>query len=256
MALSRAIHDANLASGAQPPAYMCTWALRSIASGRSSAHFDFRRFYDRFNSAFGDRGARCVSDQPCNGNSPESCKRFVDTKVADQSAHDRYCSGHASCSRLIWDESSYRAVQGTRAVCISASDDRFLRYEPRSERTMAISHVWAHGQGGRPESKLKNGQQGGMNACLHHRYARIAEQVGCNSYWMDTPCIPEDDELRSQAIRGINDVFSNSKVTLVCDRDLMTINIAPLIQMSDSHESPPKAALLSCERILSTLLGL
>ena len=52
------------------------------------------------------------------------------------------------------------------------------------ETTIAISHVWSHGQGGRPED--------GMNQCLHERYKRIALLPDCDSYWMDTACIPND----------------------------------------------------------------
>ncbi len=41
---------------------------------------------------------------------------------------------------------------------------------------------------------------------------------------MDTPCIPEDHQLRREAINNINHVFSDSKLTLICDRDLMQID--------------------------------
>lgn len=49
--------------------------------------------------------------------------------------------------------------------------------------------------------------------------------MGCDSYWMDTPCIPTDHLLRREAIMHINRIFAQSKVTLVCDRDLMQIGI-------------------------------
>ena len=38
---------------------------------------------------------------------------------------------------------------------------------------------------------------------------------------MDTSCIPEDHQLRAEANSDINEVFFQSKVTLVCGRDLM-----------------------------------
>ena len=44
---------------------------------------------------------------------------------------------------------------------------------------------------------------------------------------MDTPCIPENRELRGQAIANIK-VFYESKVTSVCDRDLVDIDIEDL----------------------------
>ncbi|KXJ89139.1 hypothetical protein Micbo1qcDRAFT_235473 [Microdochium bolleyi] len=120
---------------------------------------------------------------------------------------------------------------------------------------MAISHVWAHGQGGRPEHKLRVGEEvGGMNECLHRRYASIAERMGCDSYWMDTPCIPEDKELRSEAIRGINDVFINSKLSLVCDKDLMSIDVSSVSGPDAIDGTYSAAGILARECLLATLL--
>ena len=133
--------------------------------------------------------------------------------IKDQSAHDRKCTG---CDRLIWDETSFRSISGAKAV--SLENDVKLRYRAASERTLAVSHVWSHGQGGRPET--------GMNRCLHERYSSIARPMGCDSYWMDTPCIPSDHVLCREAIREINHIFAQSEATLVCDRDLMEIEVA------------------------------
>jgi hypothetical protein len=42
---------------------------------------------------------------------------------------------------------------------------------------------------------------------------------------MDTPCIPSDHNLRGQAIGQINSIFENSKITLVCDRDISAVGV-------------------------------
>lgn len=42
---------------------------------------------------------------------------------------------------------------------------------------------------------------------------------------MDSPCIPEDHQLRQEAILNINEVFENSKATVVYDRDLTEIDV-------------------------------
>lgn len=50
-----------------------------------------------------------------------------------------------------------------------------------------------------------------------------------DSYWWDAPCIPEEHQLRKQAImNNINQTLAASKVTLICDRDLMDISISDL----------------------------
>lgn len=157
---------------------------------------------------------------------------------------------------MCWNEKSYREVQGTRAVRITSNSLESLEYCKASDKTLAISHVWAHGQGGRPEPSLKQGQQGGINQCLHRRYSSIATAIGCNSYWMDTSCIPEDEILRSEAIKGINGVFSNSKITLVCDIDLMALDVSSLIGPlhENNGQKPSSDAILSSERLLITIL--
>jgi hypothetical protein len=61
---------------------------------------------------------------------------------------------------------------------------------------------------------------------------------------MDTPCIPEDHQLRREAINNINHVFADSKLTLICDRDMMEIDASNLTM--ETKESI-LAALLVCD---------
>ncbi|KAF2102699.1 hypothetical protein NA57DRAFT_71686 [Rhizodiscina lignyota] len=207
------------------PQYVCKWAFRLLRSDRSAACQDFRRLLAILDEAFPGRRPRCILNSTtvhlqCDGLSVDNCQRFKGLTIIDQSAHaDGY--GRSLCRRLYWDEKSYRSVNGARAVCIEEfpAGDR-LAYCSASRQTLAISHVWSHGQGGRPET---NGT--GLNNCLHRRYCRIARRLGCTSYWMDTACIPEDHQLRREAISCINEVFAKSMVMLICDRDLMELEV-------------------------------
>lgn len=207
------------------PQYMCPWAFELLRSDRSCLTQDFRRLHDRFSAAFGSLPARCMKHKqeghttftPCDGIGPENCQRFKGMKITDQSAHDESCRADA-CNTLVWDEESYRSLSGGRAVCLEHTTDTAIKYRAASKETLAISHVWSHGQGGRPEI--------GFNSCLHRRYAAISRILGCNSYWMDTPCIPEDHELRAESIANINPTFADSKATLICDRDFADIDIS------------------------------
>ena len=196
--------------------YMCGWAFELLRNNPVCIGMDFRRFHKHFSNAFDRFPARCTPSVTisCEGNHPHFCQRFVGMIVRDQSAHDEGCTG---CEKFIWDEPSYRSTPGARAVSLEDTVENKLRYRTASNKTLAISHVWSHGQGGRPET--------GMNNCLHARYKSIATSMGCDSYWMDTPCIPTDHILRREAISHINAVFNGSKATLVCDRDLMEIEL-------------------------------
>lgn len=80
--------------------------------------------------------------------------------------------------------------------------------------------TFSSGQGGRPET--------GFNQCLHQRYSDIARSLDCSSYWIDATCIPNDHQLRGEAIENINDTFMNAKVMLVCDKDVMTLDVSNL----------------------------
>ncbi|EFR05553.1 HET domain-containing protein [Nannizzia gypsea CBS 118893] len=217
------------------PEYMCKWAFELLRSDLSAVTQDFRALFEAFERQFGGRPSRCnISTtsssgragnrkRVCDGKAPGNCQRFESDDVQIQSAHDFACpnSTGETCTFLTWDEQSYRSIKGVaRAVDLDQTDDKYLRYRPLSFENMAISHVWSHGQGGRPET--------GFNICLHRRYSGLARSLGCSSYWMDTPCIPTPDDLRDEAIGQINDNFMNSKVTLLVDRDLMQIDIHPL----------------------------
>jgi hypothetical protein len=184
----------------------------------------------RYGELFGKWPARCRdNNQPCDGKSPKNCQRFVGAIIENQSAHDWICNRNM-CTRVFWDEDSYRSIPGipgvgARAVCIRSTDKSNFKYREASNKTLAISHVWSHGQGGRPEHILDNPDPGGMNSCLHDRYVSLARDFGCDSYWMDTPCIPESHDLRAESISKINSVFYHSRATLICDRDLADIDI-------------------------------
>jgi hypothetical protein len=218
---------------------MCTWAFELLRSESICLGMDFTLFHTRYRSLFEDKPARCRVDssEPCDGRHSNNCHRFVGMVVLNQAAHDGMCTGSKDEEKLVWDRSSYIAVKGARAVDIAATNgDGPLQYREASERTLAISHVWCHGQGGRPED--------GINRCLHARYVRLAQTLGCDSYWMDTTCIPDQHQLRKEAVTQINDIFASSKVVLVCDRDLIEIDAT---NMTLELQESILAAILVCD---------
>ncbi|KAL1615536.1 hypothetical protein SLS54_008941 [Diplodia seriata] len=219
--------------------YMCSWAFELLRSSHGSIGLDFRTFHSRFEAAHGRNEPRCtLSSSTCDGSSPESCGRFTCKTLVrgDQSVHDETCTG--SCEKVLWDRDSYLSVRGGRAILLERNPKK-IRYCKVSESTLAISHVWSHGQGGRPST--------GINSCIHHRYVELAEANSCTSYWMDTICIPEEHELRREAIMNINKTFSLSKIVLVCDRDMMSMPAPHSCQRPLFQEECLIATLLVCD---------
>ncbi|OBT57608.1 hypothetical protein VE04_01448, partial [Pseudogymnoascus sp. 24MN13] len=223
------------------PDPMCPWAFQLLRNDGSSLCIDLRRPLEDYALLLGSNAPRCgigsQSQQVCDGTSFESCGRFVGAKVIRQSAHE--CISK-DCERLTWDEGSYRAFE-TPVVSIRDTSITQIKYTNLSDKTLSISHVWSHGQGGRPED--------GFNTCLHDRYVKVAETLGCDSYWMDTPCIPTETVLRKKAIANINYIFTESKATLICDRDLMGVDISVLRKAPNTS-----AAVRLVEGILTALL--
>lgn len=214
--------------------YMCSWAFETLRTGRTSVGLDFRQMISKFNSHFHSHPGRCIkgSTQSCEGGQPESCQRFTGAETAAQSAHTFLCDG--DCTRIIWHASSYYNSPKPAAI-VADSRSEILNYSFISSRTLAISHVWSHGQGGRPET--------GINSCLHQRYCHLAAQFECDSYWIDAAGIPSEITLRRQAIDSINNIFKSAKATLIIDADVQSINV-----------SSPNPTIAEIETIVSTLL--
>ena len=198
--------------------YLCNSAFELLRTSRSSLALDFRALIDRFDSQFPNAKGRCIkdSDLSCTGGVLDSCQRFTRAETKAQSFHASGCN--AQCPRIRWDEASYRRSPNPRAVIADLnSRSKRLLYCKASSNTMAISHVWSHGQGGRPED--------GINLCLHKKYCSLAKALGCESYWIDSTCIPDDEQLRNEAIKSINSIFRDSKVTLISDQDMQSVSI-------------------------------
>ena len=172
------------AANEQKPANLCSWGFRLLRGNPFCLGLDFKILCRRFQDVFGHMPARCQekSQTVCNGYDWHNCLRYYRTDTPDQSMHDTSQS-HETYNevKVAWDEMSYRNVKGARAVSISCKDGGCLKYCAASNRTLAFSHVWSHGQGGRPES--------GINKCLHHRYIELARSMGCDSYWIDSACM-------------------------------------------------------------------
>lgn len=141
------IHEmSKQCAGLGKSAYICGWNFELLRSNPVCIGADFRGFHQRYNAAFGSYSARCFAGQShaCKGDSPRKCQRFHGMVIEDQSAHDQSCS--RDCRRLIWAESSYRILSGSRAVRLMESDGsacESIQYCNASDQTLAISHVWS-----------------------------------------------------------------------------------------------------------------
>ena len=161
------------------PDNLCSWTLELLRADPQCLGLDFNLLHERYRSVLGSAPIRCSASgkNVCNGSCPERCLRYKGLKIDDQSQHDGACKYRPDDEpRLVWDKESYLGVSGARAVSIASTDTSSgkLKYCNATSQTIAISHVWIHGQGGRPHE--------GINLCLHQRYTSIASELGCDSY--------------------------------------------------------------------------
>ncbi|KAK8052333.1 Ankyrin repeat-containing protein [Apiospora rasikravindrae] len=212
--------------------YMCSWAFKLLRSQRAALMLDFRYFHTRYADLHGGRKARCLWDceEACDGGHPLGCGRFQDRRLVaeEQSVHAHHSNGSShrllkwkrgdTCRMLTWNRDSYVSVRGPVAISAADPSNGTVVYVGATESTMAISHVWSHGHGGRPHT--------GINSCLHERFSKLARRYGCDSYWIDTLSIPDEHALRQRAISHINQLFATSRAVLVLDRDLMDIDVS------------------------------
>lgn len=121
---------------------MCSWAFNLLRKDPVCLGMDFRTFHHRYQQLWGMSRSRCKpeSGTSCLGKDPDECRRFNGLIVCDQSVHDSSCSS-ATCRKLLWDEASYRAEKGARAVCLDEGLEKscsMLRYCRASQQTLAI----------------------------------------------------------------------------------------------------------------------
>jgi hypothetical protein len=104
-------------------------------------------------------------------------------------------------------------AQGGKVLCIG--DGGELRWCGEG-KFMAVSHVWEHGWQGDSEKGLCKRV---LDMLLH-----VASLFGLEWVWLDIAMISRDSGVRARSINSMDLVYSMAKVTVVCDRLLLSMN--------------------------------
>lgn len=133
-----------------------------------------------------------------------------------ESYHVPGCS--KSCGKTMPSSDSLRdfdiiVMQDMPAIKASCKDA--LEWVEASRKTLVVSHVWRDG--------IQGTRDDGINTCVHLLLAKIAEDQGCDSYWVDCAVIPGCKELREKMIERINWTFLQAGVVLCWDKGLATL---------------------------------
>lgn len=95
-----------------------------------------------------------------------------------------------------------------------------------NEGYIAISHVWSDGMGSTTER--------GLPMCLLTELFSSIKVLGYQHIWIDSLCVPEDEQARRVAIQRMAATYQNASATLVIDR---TITSLPYDQIQDEFDN-------------------
>ncbi|KAF2228490.1 hypothetical protein EV356DRAFT_571831 [Viridothelium virens] len=231
------------------PNSACNLAYELLQSDPVLVGTDLTALLVRFNETFpdeppqhADQRSDTTTLEQSNHQITEQTTRVDDSSVRNHVSHASHvntCSGN--CTRLAWNESSYRAISGAPAVSLVPIQEGRLQYCESSRRTMTVAQTW---------TSVQDGNQGdainvpGISTCLHKTFCEVSHKAGCNSYWVHTTCVPIDQTMRNEVMDSINAVFEDSQFTLVYDHKIISM-------------AAPDAGLCevdSMEKLLATFL--
>ena len=153
--------------------------------------------------------------------------------------HTPYCDG--SCSYVTRTDNDFLSPTKTVAVALLPAHETQLQYCEASMHTMLISTSW---------TQTRQGSAIGYTmypACWHEKFCALARKSGCDSYWTDSVCLPVEKTARKRAMESVNSVFENSKLTVVCDGDIMTLDKSENEEKDSSYMEKVLAIMLVCD---------
>lgn len=114
-------------------------------------------------------------------------------------------------------------------------DIRVEAFDPKT-RYVAISHVWSNGLGNPRHNSLPQCQLLRLQDLCNALYESKPKHQPI-PFWIDTLCVPIDDQYRKQAIANMASIYSGADKVLVLDETLMQTTIhdvelqEPLLQI-------------------------
>jgi len=126
-------------------------------------------------------------------------------KVAENHRDKKVCF---PLQGLFNDDKLAEAVKSKKCTAWSLDGSAILEH-PRP--FMAISHVWSDGTGTGTWSSKQ------VNECLYGYFKGLAERFQCEGIWWDTLCVPQDRNVRSDALNIMHLNYEYARITLVHD---------------------------------------
>lgn len=145
----------------------------------------------------------------------------------------RHTTADCQCSHWAVDRERIRSIVASGdfpLIMLEKDGDQELKMHIKAstyediETYIALSHVWRDGLGNAAANSLPRCQMQRL-----HTKVRLYPGPRSSWFWIDTLCIPVDDEtgaLRQQAIASMASVYQGASCVLVIDAGLETIDIS------------------------------
>lgn len=163
----------------------------------------------------------------------------VDFPSAYSKSHIPECNGQ--CLYVRSDDEYLQFATRASAVALVPAQDTFLQYCEASTKTMCITTSWGQIE--------ETGSNDGLrySICWHKMFCALARENACNSYWVDTVCVPSSNPARKRTMGWVNSVFEKSKLTVIVDSSIMALEERGEQEEESAFMERALAALLVCD---------
>jgi hypothetical protein len=120
-----------------------------------------------------------------------------------------------TCHRVRIDVARFSARLESDARILCIGDGGKLEFR-RPGEFMAISHVWEHGWQGVSED--------GICSRTLNYLLQAAKSHGVDWIWLDVAIISGQQPIRTMSVNSMNRVYTSAKVTLICDRLILSMH--------------------------------
>ena len=138
----------------------------------------------------------------------DQCKPSTNTYAWAGSTYFGAC--HRICIQV--SDFLYKLKDDDKVLCIGSGGR--LKFCDSGE-FMAVSHVWSHGWQGVSED--------GICSRVLSMLLKVAADFGLGWIWLDAAMISGLPDIRAMSVNAMNLVYTSAKITLVCDRLLLSM---------------------------------
>jgi len=156
--------------------------------------------------------------------------RCTANQIDEKVYRTKHVSEGCGCQHVVVEDvtSTHRPVsdvlRGGRipVLSLSSASTVVVSDTETAGRYVAISHVWSDGLGNTQRNSLPFCQLQKLQSLVDVLYAPEHRPV---AFWVDTLCVPLEDDVRTRAIRMMGETYKRAEKVLVLDSSLQRVSL-------------------------------